>query len=277
MPLVSVVVPTHNRPHMLAEALASVRAQTFSDYEIIVVSNGESADDINLSRAAAVRYGAAYYVLRDGNVSAARNFGINLARGQWIAFLDDDDVWLPAKLERQLAEAASTGADMIVCGHVDIKPDGSERPPKDYPEGWPALKALCHQKWVALPSNVLITRAAVAAASGFDVRQVVNEDCDLWRRVAWRHRIHRMPDVLTKRRIGHVSLSGDSRRTYRYELRHQMKMLRDTPRDLRWALPSFVTLILRPVMKIITPAWLRQPRKHWEALRPLLLRQPRRG
>ena len=101
--LVSVVVPTHDRPEMLVEALASVRAQTFTDYEIIVVSNGESAEMRRTSREVAA--GCVHLEFDCGNVSFARNAGIKRASGDWIAFLDDDDIWLANKLERQIAEA----------------------------------------------------------------------------------------------------------------------------------------------------------------------------
>src|SRR5260370_42068750 len=134
-PLVSVGIPTHNRPRMLAETLASVRAQTFTDYEIIVVSNGESAEERRASQEAAS--GCVYLELDRGNVSAARNFGIERAKGEWIAILDDDDLWPPNKLERQVAEARRTGADMITGDFVEFYPDGCEiiiRP--RVPEGW---------------------------------------------------------------------------------------------------------------------------------------------
>src|SRR6266404_3543486 len=100
-PCISVIVPTHNRPEMLAEALASVRSQTFTDYEIIVVSNGESAEMRRTSREVAA--GCVYLEFDCGNVSFARNAGIKRASGDWIAFLDDDDIWLANKLERQIA------------------------------------------------------------------------------------------------------------------------------------------------------------------------------
>src|SRR5215831_10648251 len=117
---------------MLAEAIASVRAQTFTDYEIIVVSNGESNDLRRASRTAAA--GCLYLELDKGNVSSARNAGIKHARGEWVAFLDDDDLWLPNKLERQIAEASRTGADLITCDYIDFYADGRDfvllqRPP----------------------------------------------------------------------------------------------------------------------------------------------------
>src|SRR5260221_8617571 len=103
-PLVSVVIPTHNRPDMLAEALASVRAQTFTDYEVLVVSNGEHHELRAVSRVVAHKHDCRYFELAKGAVSAARNFGVKQAKGEWIAFLDDDDLWLPNKLEQQLSE-----------------------------------------------------------------------------------------------------------------------------------------------------------------------------
>jgi glycosyltransferase involved in cell wall biosynthesis len=86
---------------MLAEAFESVLAQTFTDYEIIVVSNGENAEMRGRSRYVAA--GWTYVALDRGNVSIARNAGVAMAKGEWIAFLDDDDVWAAAS--RGMVEA----------------------------------------------------------------------------------------------------------------------------------------------------------------------------
>lgn len=133
-PTVSVIVPTHNRPEMLAEALDSVHAQTFLDFEIIVVSNGEDALTQKKSRAVSHVYGARHFALDGGNVSSARNFGVMEARGEWLAFLDDDDLWMPSKLARQIEEARSTGADAIIADFEVHYANGSKsvgmtRPP----------------------------------------------------------------------------------------------------------------------------------------------------
>src|SRR5215831_17242003 len=126
LPLVSVVVPTHNRPEMLAEALASVRAQTFTDYEVIVVSNGESDDVRRASHEVAIAHGCLYLALPKGNLPAARNFGIERAKGEWIAFLDDDDLWLPNTLERLIAQARLAGADMIASDYIEFDHRGEK-------------------------------------------------------------------------------------------------------------------------------------------------------
>jgi glycosyltransferase involved in cell wall biosynthesis len=272
MPLVSVVVPTHNRPGMLAEALASVRLQTFTNYEVIVVSNGESEEMRVLSRACATRYGA-MFELPEGNVSAARNFAVAQAKGEWIAFLDDDDLWLPHKLDRQLAEAGRTGADMIVCDCVYFNHDSGRElcsgPPVRV--GWQTTEAINHQRWGAIPSAVLVRKAAVEAAGGFDPGQRYGEDLDLWRRIAWRHSIHQMDDVLVRYRRHSESTSLQTFRVFRYDLRNFVKMWRDTPADLRWALPSPLTIARRWLLRSFMPRWLRQPKKAWQELRPHML------
>src|SRR5215471_3293564 len=94
MPRVSVIVPTHNRPQMLAEAVESAFAQT---------------------RRLAANPKVKVVEMADSTLAASRNFGLGFAAGEWIAFLDDDDIWQPEKLEVQLAAAAYTGADVVTC------------------------------------------------------------------------------------------------------------------------------------------------------------------
>jgi glycosyltransferase involved in cell wall biosynthesis len=104
-PRVSVVLPTYNRADYLEEALESVLAQTFADFEVVVVDDG-STDD---TPARLARYGERIRVIRQENrgVGAARNRGIEAARGRYVAFIDNDDLWHPRKLEVQHAFMAS--------------------------------------------------------------------------------------------------------------------------------------------------------------------------
>jgi glycosyltransferase involved in cell wall biosynthesis len=267
MPLVSVVVPTHNRPEMLAEALASVRAQTFADCEIIVVSNGESAEMRDASCKVTIAHRGRHFTLDEGNLPAARNFAIARAAGEWIAFLDDDDVWLPRKLERQLGAARATGADMIACDCICFFPDSRETVSgARVRAGWPYTKAVNHQRWGAPPSAVIVRKAAIDAVGGFDPEQRYCEDIDLWRRIAWRHSIHQMEEALVRYRRHAESMSRRSPMISRYDLRNFRKMLRDTPPDLRWALPSLSTLARRWLLRTIMPGWMRQPKKSWLVL-----------
>src|ERR1044071_9453875 len=102
-PLVSVIVPAYDVAEFIAEALDSVLAQTFDDYEIIVINDG-SPDTKDLERALAPYLSRIVYIKQENRgVSAARNTGIKAARGSLIAFLDADDTWLPNYLEVQVA------------------------------------------------------------------------------------------------------------------------------------------------------------------------------
>ncbi len=245
---------------MLAEAIGSVKAQTFQDYEIIVVSNGESPEMRRASRAAAATFNAHYIELPKGNISAARNFGIKRANGEWIAFLDDDDLWDSTKLERQLAEAERTGADMVACDHVEFFVDGREtfRKPRLL-DGGTHTKALNHLSWWAAPSAVIVRKRVLDEIGGFDPRLRWTEDNDLWRRISWRHTIHQVEVVLTRIRRGHLSQMHpcNDRRRYIHELRLFAKMYRDTPHDLRSALPG-TTFVSRRLMIICFPRWLQR-------------------
>jgi hypothetical protein len=114
------------------------------------------------------------------------------------------------------------------------------------------------------PSCVIVRSAILRAVGGFDPEQRLGEDGELWRRISWRHRIHQMEEPLVRYRRGHGSMTQGGR-SIRYDLRVLLKMLRDTPADLRWAIPSPVTLACRWLLRTLMPGWLRQPRKHFRA------------
>ena len=110
----SVIIPTYNRVNTLARALDSVYAQSWPADEIIVVDDGSVDETASLC----THYpGLRYVKQRHSGVSAARNHGIRLARGQWLAFLDSDDAWHPEKLAVQIA-AVTHHPDSLIC-HCD--------------------------------------------------------------------------------------------------------------------------------------------------------------
>jgi glycosyltransferase involved in cell wall biosynthesis len=186
MPLVSVVVPSHNRARLLRRTLRSILAQHLSDIEVVVVDDGSTDDTSSVAGAADPRV----VVVRNAKpagVSAARNRGIAAARGDWIAFCDDDDLWSPDKLARQLMAADQVGANWAYAGDVNV----DERlrvlsggPPPD-PEAVVALLP----RWNPLASggsNVMVRSDVLAAVGGFDPALRRTEDWDLWIRIARR-------------------------------------------------------------------------------------------
>jgi len=108
-PLISVIIPCYNRAHIIAQAIGSVREQTLQDWELVTVDDG-SADDLAGALAPIVKVDERIrFVRHAGNRggAAARNTGIEAARGRFVAFLDSDDTWMPSKLERQTAAVLS--------------------------------------------------------------------------------------------------------------------------------------------------------------------------
>lgn len=117
-PVVSVIVTTCNRAHYLAAALASVRAQTYRACELIVVDDGSTDATAELLRPL-VDTGVRCLRQANRGVAAARNLGAAMARGELLAFLDDDDLWLPDKLARQTAVLAREPETAVVYGHAE--------------------------------------------------------------------------------------------------------------------------------------------------------------
>ena len=234
---VSVVIPTRDREPLLRTAVASALAQHGVTVQVVVIDDG-SVRPVELGGWAGVT--VARHPTPRG-VGAARNTGIARARGTWIAFLDDDDVWAPGKLARQLTVATQTDRDWAYAGYVDV--DARLRLLGGLPPAAPneVLDQLPrHNAVPAGASNVVVRSATLARAGGFDDRLGLHEDWDLWIRLARLSPPACVPDPLVALRWheGNVSsqLTGMQRMLHDLPLiaaRHQIPV--DYPRHLRWA------------------------------------------
>lgn len=201
-PRVSIVVPTRNRAEELVGALDSVRAQSADAWECIVVDDG-SGDATGDVVARAVAGDARFRGLRrepGGSIAAARNLGLGAAIGEFVAFLDDDDRWLPEKLARQVEILDAQPDAAFVCGRVERFGDsGGIWPERPVPVR-PTLRALLASNFVPV-STVLARRTAVEQSGGFDESLRVAEDYDLWIRVAIRSPFLAESDVVARYRF----------------------------------------------------------------------------
>ena len=185
MPAVTVVIPTRDRIPVLLQTLASVCWQRDVDLEAIVVDEGSVADvgaavaSLSDPRLRVVRHA------RPLGVSSARNRGVEQARGHWVAFLDDDDLWAPTKLVEQLSALRRDGRAWSAAGAVSIddslqvlageQPLPAERMVADLP------------RYNSVPvgaSNVLVERSVLARVGGFDTHMRHMSDWDMWIRLA---------------------------------------------------------------------------------------------
>ena len=201
-PIISVIIPTYNRNWILKEAIDSVLAQKFMDYEFIVVDDGSTDDTAALLTA----YGDRIITIHQENrgVSAARNVGISIARGNYITFLDSDDLWLPEKLLCQV-EFFRSHANAVICqtDELWIRNGVCVNPKKRHkkPSGWifePSLQ-LC----LVSPSAVMIKKSLFDEVGLFNEVFPACEDYDLWLRISLKYPIHLIEHQMVVKRGGH--------------------------------------------------------------------------
>lgn len=217
-PLVSVVIPNHNYAAYVGQAVESVLGQTRSDVEIIVVDNG-SLDD-SLEVLGAYRDRCEVIAQPDLGQSAARNRGIEVSHGEFIAFLDADDIWRADKLERQLALFESDPAIALVYCSLEVV-DRDLRPTGETVRAevrGDALDAFARWPGRAIvtggESTAVVRRSALRDVGVFETSLSISGGWDLWRRIATHHRIDLVDEPLVlNRRHG----SNLTRRLAAYE------------------------------------------------------------
>ena len=200
MPRVSVIIPTYNRREYVQEAIDSVLTQTYTDYEIIVIDDG-STD--GTGEALQARYGDRihYEWQENQGESVARNRGIELAQGEYIAFLDSDDLWLPEKLEKQariLDENPNVGLVYAQAQFIDEDGVLLESGTSADSEVAEAFDKTVLYFWnpIGGPSKTLICKAVLDRVGGFDPQIRFGEDRDLWFRIADQSKVLGITEVL---------------------------------------------------------------------------------
>jgi glycosyltransferase involved in cell wall biosynthesis len=200
---ISVVIPTYNRASFFKEAIDSVLSQTFRDFELIVVDDGSTDETPELL----LSYGNKIKVIKKANKgpSAARNRGIKAAKGEWIAFLDSDDVWKPDKLEKQV-QFIKDNPDIKICQTEEIWIRNGKRvnPRKKHEmhSGW--IYEQCLPLCIVSPSSVMIHRDVFEKVGFFDETMPACEDYDLWLRIAPYYPICLVREKLIVKQGGHV-------------------------------------------------------------------------
>lgn len=204
---VSVVIPAYNAAAFLAEAVASALGQSRPPLEVIVIDDGSTDGSPAIARGV----GSRVRVISQENrgAAAARNRGIEAASGEWIAFLDADDLWVPTKLEEQLAfleshaECAAVYAQMVNFS-ADRGTAGLPQPDVVH-SGW-LFDRLLVENFVPLPSLV-VSAEALRLVGGFDDSLATAEDTNLLLRLALRHQIGGLARPLLRRRLHGSNLS----------------------------------------------------------------------
>ncbi|HKR13160.1 MAG TPA: glycosyltransferase [Pyrinomonadaceae bacterium] len=211
-PLVSVIIPAFNASEFIGETLDSVFSQTFTDFEAIVINDG-SPDTQELERVLQ-RFPAKLHYLKQENQGAAvaRNAGLLAARGDVVAFLDADDTWRPAFLEKQFALLKQNNADLVFADALlfgDSPLAGRTFMQVEPPRGNVTPENLLSVKVTVLTSTVLARKTPILEVGLFDVSLRRGQDFDLWLRLAKAGaRFAYQNEVLAHHRIVESGLSG---------------------------------------------------------------------
>lgn len=207
---VSVVIPTYNAARSLAQTIATVGAQTFRSLEVVVVDDRSSDNTEEVALEALAQTGLQHKFIRlpeNSGPAHARNVGVRRSRGEFVAFLDADDLWLPHKIERQVALLdANPSSHLCGCQAAWVDGEGNTVSvlfaglPEVIPDGWKQLLWDCY---IATPCA--LARRADLGTAPFNPVLRVGEDRDLWIRIA-----RRGPVVLAQERLVNIRLSPSS-------------------------------------------------------------------
>ena len=225
-PLFSVIIPTYNRCQLVQESIESVMKQTFSSYEIIVVDDGSNDESRSYVTS---RYGSkvTYFYQERLGPSAARNRGVEAAKGQYIAFLDSDDLWLPVKLERQM-RYFELNPDILYCHTEEIWMSHGRRiyPKQKHQKAGGMIYDRALKLCLVSPSAVAIKKDLFVSVGGFDESFPAAEDYDLWLRLLHRYPIGFIEEPLVVKRAGSwEQLSFKTQAIDRYRIRALCKIL----------------------------------------------------
>ena len=204
---VSVIIPTYNRAHLLERAIDSVFHQTWQNLELLIIddeSNDQTQELVEKKRALAP-IPLKYWKRPHRGVSAARNWGIRQARGEWVAFLDSDDEWTPQKLERQFQLLERFPGLKLVHGEEIWIRSGRRVNPKNIHQKFGGdIFEKCLPRCLISPSATLIKKSLLWEMGLFDEEFPVCEDYDLWLKVTSLYPVGFVEDPIIVKYGGHA-------------------------------------------------------------------------
>lgn len=206
--MISIVIPVYEQPELLKEALESVHKQTTNDFEVIVVDDASRTD----IRPIINGYDQVRSVAHNKNqgAAAARNTGIDAARGNLIAFLDADDTWGPTKLKKQQSVFEQAGDDigLVYTGFIQYELDGTEW--ERYPKASDDIYTEELERDRIHPtSTVMVRRDVLEEVGGFDTDLPSRQDYDLWIRITEHYEVDYVDEILVDKREQPDSISKD--------------------------------------------------------------------
>ena len=204
-PRISVIIPTYNRQKLLARAIESVLNQTFKDFELFIVDDGSTDNTKEVVREFQKRDSRIKYIWQENSGAPARpkNTGIKNAKGNYIAFLDDDDEWLSEKLEKQLelfegleSDLGFVGCNILVINESNKKIWREYKIPRYSSQIF--FEELLEGNFILTSSSIMIKKEVLDKIGLFDENLKFGDDWDLWLRIAKKYKFDFAPEFLIK-------------------------------------------------------------------------------
>lgn len=229
-PIVSIITPTYNRAAFLSIAVNSVLAQTFSNFELIVIDDGSTDATRTVIDGFLDDSRVKYFYQDNQGQSIARNRGIEVAKGEFVCFLDSDNAWVSTKLERSLkAFEEDPDSDIVYGDYIVIDEGGTElgvNHMKRY--SGRVTPQLLHDNFVSM--NTTMTRMrCFLTMGGFDENDRLAEDYGLWLRFSTRYKFCYLPEILGYYRVMKNQISTDKARRFEANERLILQFLADFP------------------------------------------------
>ncbi len=217
MPTVSICIPTYNRKDYLKETLASVFAQTYKDYEVVIVDDGSTDGTEEMIKNAG--YDVRYYWQQNAGDATARNKLIELAQGQFITFLDSDDLLMPDAIERMVNVMNAEPQNVVVYGgylRIDEHGNLCGHSKRKLRSGY--ITRYLFEDIIVHPNGSMFPKRALEESGGFDTSLSVCSDYDLWLRLSLKYLFIALPEPTFKRRRHSNNLSEYSFANRKIEL-----------------------------------------------------------
>lgn len=252
-PTVSVIIPTYNRAALLVEALESVLAQSFQDFEVIIVDDGSNDDTAERLKPYLTDDRVRYFCQSNGGPARARNYGIRGAFGEYIALLDSDDLWLPAKLEKQVALLRANpdiGLTYSDVTWIDAAGQPMEPQPLKAQRRFPTYyEDLMFENVIYGPgTTVVIRRENLPQHEWYDELLPTIEDQDFFLRLSKDNQFMYAPEPLVLMRNHGSNLQHDPDAMATGRLRFLDKLKQDTPPTYRHHLPGIEYIVYRRII-----------------------------
>lgn len=233
MPSISVVIPAYNSERTIGDTVQSVLAQTFTDFEIIVINDGSQDGTLEcLGAIADSRLNVFSY--ENSGVAISRNRGIEKAKGEYVAFLDADDLWVPEKLTEQYQALQESPAASVAYSWTNYIDDSGDflRPGMRPSFQGDVYRHLLVSNFLECGSNLLVRRSALQKVGGFDAELPPSEDWEMWLRLAKRYDFALVESPQILYRVSTSSASLNFQKHEKAKLKAIDKAFEDVPPSL---------------------------------------------